>query len=158
MLDLIFFGLQGGKTHSSHWTSITSLSSRPGCSSTIENSLMWVPPNLKVLMLQKTRCCKISHMFNSQYLIQGWPHFRVAGRKTSSKNLVGTKICDLKNTAGLTWDSGNEFCSFSFLGFPKRNDFVPSLWMVFGFWMVRTIWNPNFQNGSSKLGHLIYKC
>ena len=23
-------------------------------------------------------------------------------------------------------DSGNDFCRFSFLGYPKRNDFVPS--------------------------------
>ena len=23
-------------------------------------------------------------------------------------------------------DSGNDFCQFSFLGYPKRNDFVPS--------------------------------
>ena len=26
-----------------------------------------------------------------------------------------------------TRDSGNDFCHFSFLGYPKRNDFVPSL-------------------------------
>ena len=39
----------------------------------------------------------------------------------------------------------------------KRSRLKQPFWMVFGFWMVRTIRNLNFQNGRSKLGCFISK-